>query len=632
MSCNVAAQINIDNFIFRSKQAIIDDKYTEAIELLNSVIQVQPDLHDPYFLRAISKYNLGDYKGAEMDLTKALEIKPNFPDALLYRGVSRERMMNFNAALNDFDQALKFNPFNDQVIVSKAFTKTLQEDYESAISLCNEAIEINKKNERAFLCRAWCKYKIYDTEGALSDYTRALQINKLNADTYTKRGMVKAFMLKYNEALEDLNKSFEMDSLNLHTLYQLAFVHRELENSDRAMELYSAMIEIDPETAVAYFERGQLIAEAGNIDQAIEDFTMVVVLTGGHLFAYFSRGSLYFEKGKYSAAAEDLSKAIDMYPGMAEAYYNRALAYSRMGMHNQAEQDVDRAREIKAELYTLDASGQQQELNKIKKLASIDEDFEGSDGKFGRIQNQRISIKPAPDFFVIPLRWVPDSIQDEAIYLKPLTEMTAADGKWVAMSHNGWKPEQPSEKQQELNRELAENPDNQLSLLQQGVLFQLLENYELALEVYDAVLQENKEHPLALLNRSYVLHKMLFLSEAYEQTISDLPNKAPVSAEVEENYAQIAKDLELIAIMRPEFVPARFNLANLNVAIGNYSAAVSQYEEVIASDSTLSAAHFNLGLTLLYLKNQERACKHLSTSGELGVKQAYSVMKRYCKP
>lgn len=629
---NVVAQINVNNYIFRSKQAIVDARYTEAIDLLNSVISVRPEMHDPYFFRAISKYNLGDFKGAERDLNRAIEIKPNFPDALMYRGVSRERMLNFSDAIRDFDRALELDPFNDDVLVSKAFTKTIQEEYTEAVELCDEALKINKRNERALLCRAWCKYKLYDLEGAVDDYSRAIKINQFNADTYTKRGMVKAFQLKYNEALEDLNLSLEMDSLSLHTLYQLAYVHNELENTDQALLYFSEMIRIDPETAVAYFERAQILADLGEVDAAIEDFTMVIVLTSGHLLTYFNRGTLYFQQNRYSAAVEDLSKAIEIYPDFAEAYYNRALAYSRMGMHGQATTDVEKAKSIKAELYALDESGQQQELKKMKELARIDEDFEGSDGRFGRIQNKRIPIKPAPDFFVLPEIWVPDSLKNNAVYLKSLARLSSEGQRWVAMSHSGWTPKRPDEKRTEINDALSRNPENLDLLIQQGVLFQLMENYDLALEVYDAVLQQKPENALALLNRSYVLHKMLFLYDAYQQSVDNRPVSQVAGEEVKENYEKIARDLETVTVLHPEFVPAHFNLANLNAAIGNHSKAVDQYRSIIGTESNLQTAHFNLGLTLLYLNDSSVACEHLSISGELGYTQAYAVIKKFCQP
>ncbi len=632
ISAGVSAQININNYLFRSKQAIVEARYTEAIELLNPVISVRPEMHEPYFLRAISKYNLGDFKGAERDLTASIDIKPNFPDALMYRGVCRERMLNFSDALRDFDRALKLDPFHDGVLVAKAFTKTIQEDYNSAIELSNEAIKINRNSERALLCRAWCKYKTYDLQGAAEDYSRAIKINKFNADTYTKRGMVYAFQLKYKESLDDLNRALEMDSLNLHTLYQLAYVHNELKEPDKALDLYSKMIRIDPETAVAYYERGQLLAEMDDTDAAIDDFTMVIVLTGGHLLTYFNRGSLYYQTGRYSAAVEDLTKAIELYPGLAEAYYNRALAFSRLGMQSHSMSDVERAKAIKSELYSMDASEQQREMKKIQDIAQLKEDFQGSDVSLGRIQNKRINIRPAPNFFVMPENWVPDTLKNDAVYLKSVINVTKSDRVWLLLSHQGWRPENATQKRDEINMQLAENPDDISLLIRQGILFQLMENYDLSLEVYDAVLQQEPRNPIALLNRSYVMNKMLVLYETFDQSAGGMPSGSTTNDAGKSNYNKIATDLTSLLQMHPQFVPARFNLANLNAAIGKHTEAIQQYSAIIDNEPELSPAHFNMGLTLLYLKNKEEACEHLSTSGELGYLQAYPVIKRFCQP
>jgi hypothetical protein len=42
-------------------------------------------------------------------------------------------------------------------------------------------------------------------------------------------------------------------------------------------------------------------------------------------------------------------------------------------------------------------------------------------------------------------------------------------------------------------------------------------------------------------------------------------------------------------------------------------------------------AYFNRGLVLIYLKDKEKGCIDLSRAGELGVQDAYSVIKKYCE-
>ena len=44
----------------------------------------------------------------------------------------------------------------------------------------------------------------------------------------------------------------------------------------------------------------------------------------------------------------------------------------------------------------------------------------------------------------------------------------------------------------------------------------------------------------------------------------------------------------------------------------------------------LAEAYYNRALTLLYLDEIKLACKDLSKAGELGITEAYNVIKRYC--
>lgn len=626
---SIAAQINADHFIFNGKQAIMNNEYPQAIELFNQVISVRPDLFEPYFLRAIAKYNLGDYKGAEHDLSSAINIKPNYPEALLYRGICRERMMNFNDAISDFDRALKLEPYNAEIYVSKAFTKSMMQEHNAAIEVCNQAIKIDKRSERAYLCRAWNRFRVFDVEGALQDYDKALQLNKFSDDTYTKRGLVKAFKLNYSGAIEDFTEALKIDSVNTHTWYQLGRVYSELEQPQQALRCYEKMVALDPQSALGYAERAELRHELGDTDGAIEDYTMVIVLTKGHLLTYFSRGSIYYELGKYSAAIEDFNQSIAIYPEFAEAYFNRALAYSRLGMHGKATIDREKATAIKAELYQLDESGQQKELKKIQELATLKDDFEGGDTRFGRIQNKAITIKPMPDYIAVPELWVPDSLRQNTLLFTNLHSWPNV--KLTTLAHSGWSPENAQDQLDALNQQLAQNPENPEILFKQGLIFQLLGNYELAQEAYSAALQYNPEHNAVLLNLAVVRGKMLLLTEAFEHPLGGNPESALGSSFHSENQQTVHAILEKIIQQNAAFVPAMYNLANLLATVSRYAESLQMMDEVIALRPELIAPHYNKALTLLYLNKNEDACRHLSTSGELGYQPAYATIKKYCQ-
>ena len=59
-------------------------------------------------------------------------------------------------------------------------------------------------------------------------------------------------------------------------------------------------------------------------------------------------------------------------------------------------------------------------------------------------------------------------------------------------------------------------------------------------------------------------------------------------------------------------------------AIEAYSKAISQYPY-------LGDAWFNRGLVQIYLKEKEKGCMDLSRAGELGVADAYGVIKKLCE-
>ena len=72
-----------------------------------------------------------------------------------------------------------------------------------------------------------------------------------------------------------------------------------------------------------------------------------------------------------------------------------------------------------------------------------------------------------------------------------------------------------------------------------------------------------------------------------------------------------------------------YNLGNLHLQMQEFHKAIDNYSEAIKYESNLAEAYYNRGLTLLYLGEKELARADLSKAGELGVKEAYAVMKRF---
>jgi tetratricopeptide (TPR) repeat protein len=71
-------------------------------------------------------------------------------------------------------------------------------------------------------------------------------------------------------------------------------------------------------------------------------------------------------------------------------------------------------------------------------------------------------------------------------------------------------------------------------------------------------------------------------------------------------------------------------MANVKLSLKKYQRAIDDYSMAIKLQPNLAEAYYNRALTLLYVNEPKLACKDLSKAGELGLSEAYNVIKRYC--
>ena len=80
----------------------------------------------------------------------------------------------------------------------------------------------------------------------------------------------------------------------------------------------------------------------------------------------------------------------------------------------------------------------------------------------------------------------------------------------------------------------------------------------------------------------------------------------------------------------PQLPFVYYNLGNLYCLSSDLPEAINQYTKSLELYPNLKEAYFNRGLVLIFLKDKEKGCIDLSKAGELGVEDAYSVIKKYC--
>ncbi|MCF0164139.1 MAG: tetratricopeptide repeat protein, partial [Bacteroidales bacterium] len=82
--------------------------------------------------------------------------------------------------------------------------------------------------------------------------------------------------------------------------------------------------------------------------------------------------------------------------------------------------------------------------------------------------------------------------------------------------------------------------------------------------------------------------------------------------------------------LAPDYPYIYYNLGNLYCLSNDLPESILQYTKAIEINPYIGEAYYNRGLVQIYLKDKEKGCMDLSTAGELGIADAYSVIKKYC--
>jgi tetratricopeptide (TPR) repeat protein len=626
----VFAQRNVDLMLGKTQQMIISEDYINAIKNCNEIIVLKPYLFEPYYFRGVSKFYLEDFKGAESDLSKAIEIKPNSPHAYHYRALTRERIFDFDGSLQDFEEAIRQSPYDPQLYINRAITFLYLKQYYDAIGNCNIAIRLDPDMENTYMIRGAAKTGLDDFIGALEDYNKAIKLNKFNDNAYLRRGMVRFELEDSHGALIDFNEAIRLNPANSFAYFNRSFVYLKESNYDSALSDLNKVLEIDPTNSLTYFYRGMTYTELEEIDKAIADYSMVLSISPNNLMVYFNRGNLYMQKKQYKNAVKDYTEAITIYPDMADAYANRAIARSQLKQNELATQDYDIARKLKEEHYEKTHEEMVAEEEKIQSLMDFEAQFFQSEKEKEQLQNKDIDIDLLNDYSIV---WNFDN--SEPSYTDfPLVKLGK---KYKIKIKASSKNIQLSEKEirnlvDSLDEMILNDPHSIVNRYERAVLNGYIQNYKTALEDYDYIIAMDSEFAPAYINKGVIEAKLALMYNAFTSSQSSTfrEDDQPQYSSMEYDLNSIQENFMQARELLPELPYAYYNLANIYCKQLQYKQGFEYYDKAIEINPNLGEAYYNKGITMIYLGDSDNGCYYVSKAGELGIEEAYAVLKRYC--
>lgn len=137
------------------------NKFQEAIEDFNKVLEIDPNNSRAYAMRAQAKKALKDWTGAAEDYSKAIEYNPNYGGGFFGRGTSKVQLGDFAGALEDFTHFLELYPDSvPEAYGHRGDVKIHLNDLPGALEDFQKALELDPNNEDA-------RRAVNDLQGAI---------------------------------------------------------------------------------------------------------------------------------------------------------------------------------------------------------------------------------------------------------------------------------------------------------------------------------------------------------------------------------------------------------------------------------------------------------------------------------
>lgn len=643
------AQLNTARVMEIGRNALHFEDYVLSIQYFNKVIDAKPFLHEPYFFRGLAKFYLDDFIGAGEDLTLAIERNPYVARSYQLRGLCRANLDSLALAEQDIRTAIMYDPQNVNMWQNLAAILMQANQWERAAGVVDSLLLFAPRNSAAHVMRTQVAMNMQDTLKALEMSNKAVALDKYSANVYDARSMVHYAMGAYEDAETDLNKSIDLLPGRSHSYANRGLVRYYREDLRGALADFDMAVFTDSTSLTAHYNRGLLLMEFGDNNRAIEDFDMVLGVDPDNTLARFNRALLRSATGDYKGAVDDYTAVIAAYPSFEQAYNGRATARRKQGDIKGAKADEEWLFNRRQEIY-------------LNGIASVQKEYSAQDDSVRKrsdenVRNYNKMIAPADANSNTYTTEARGKVQNRNIYveLEPLFVLTCYRDANAVVGFNGLVEDLNAERDgsrpllltnkeraltgseaeyhfahvDEVSKNITAAGDDAFARRERAIDYYLVQDIEAAMSDIDRAVQASGNDWSLYFIRAFVRYKQLEVNRL--NVADDVKSLAPKHgiALNDIDYRLVKEDLDRVIELQPAFVEAYFNRANVSAKMNDFRSAIVDYTKAISLNDRFAEAYYNRGLAKIYTGNAEGGVADLSKAGELGMYQAYSVIKRF---
>ena len=644
------AQLNTARVMEIGRNALYFEDYVLSIQYFNKVIDAKPFLYEPYFYRGLAKFYLDDFIGAQEDLTLSIARNPYVARSYQLRGLCRANLDSLALAEQDIRAGIKYDPQNINMWQNLAGVLMQGGRWEQAAAVVDSLLLFAPRNSGAYVMRTQVAMQLKDTVTALAMAGKAVECDKYSATVYDVRSMVHYSMGEYAKAEADMDKSIDLLPGRSGSYLNRGLVRYFREDLRGALADFDMAVYADSTSLTAHYNRGLLLMELGDNNRAIEDFDMVLAVDPDNTLARYNRALLRSSVGNFKGAVGDLSLVIEAYPSFEQAYALRADARRKLGDMAGARADEEWLFKRRQDIYINGIAAVQQEYsadadstrrrsdenvrNYNKMIVPADANIKQYVAEArGKVQNRNVYVELEPLFVLTCYRDESDAMPYG--YNRLVEELNALRGGRPLLLTNRERALTGSEADyhfahiNEVSGSITDADSDVRARRERAIDYYLVQDMHSAMDDVDRAIEAAPGDWSLFFIRAFVRYRQLEAGamEATGNSNAVISKQDALLSTLD--YSLVRADFDRVIELQPAFAEAYFNRANISVKLKDYKAAIADYTTAISLNDRMAAAYYNRGLAKIYTGNTEGGVADLSKAGELGLFQAYSVIKRF---
>lgn len=278
-----------------------ENQHLAALSILSDAIKNNPSDPDNYYKRAVLQHELGNFKDALVDITRAERLNPN-SGLFLFQKAKVQNVLNEKGALkNALDaESQQFSSPSLYVLIADLYIK--EKNFRVAHQYIQKAESIYPYNSELFIVRGKYYAMQKDTSTAVNNYKRALALRPHSFEAYDH--LIKIYNSAHivDSALTYNEKALKQFPTNRELVYNKAQILENVGALENAIKVYQSFLRLEP-------SRYDVLEKVGNI---------------------------YLRKKNYAAAFLIYDKWSKAVPDNEKAFLKAASCYELQGRHANA--------------------------------------------------------------------------------------------------------------------------------------------------------------------------------------------------------------------------------------------------------------------------------------------------------